>query len=80
MKPTLQTLIGDLKREQENLDKFTLAKQKAKPAVEPEKKKKSRRRGDGGRNGRGARGGPTGPGGQSPGPHGGQRGGAGSRN
>ena len=63
-----------------NLDKFTLAKQKAKPAVEPEKKKKSRRRGDGGRNGRGARGGPTGPGGQSPGPHGGQRGGAGSRN
>ena len=62
-----------------NLDKFTLSKQKAKPAVEPEKKKKSRRRGDGGRNGRGARGGPTGPGGQSPGPQG-QRGGAGSRN
>ena len=25
MKPTLQTLIGDLKREQENLDKFTKA-------------------------------------------------------
>jgi len=60
-----------------NLDKFTLAKQKAKTAVEEEKKKKPRRRGDGGRNRGGAgggAGGPTGPGGQSPGPQG-QRGG-----
>ena len=60
-----------------NLDKFTLAKQKAKTAVEEEKKKKPRRRGDGGGGNRG--GGATGPGGQSPGPQG-QRGGAGSRN